>query len=170
MRCMQQTLTRVWMERSAMPSCRLELVTETGKTSTSMPCLESSQLRWKWIEKNRPSTAWVNCVRVCVVCAGNVLNCVSNSANDSLSLSLWPVTWASQCLMRPHSLCRWHCWTSMTMSLSSSNHQWEWNSLNSPNVAVCTLELTLNCVCVYLSVAACLTRSWQSPSTPVLVP
>ncbi len=84
MRCMQQTLTRGWMERSAMPSCRLEQVTETGKTSTSMPCLESSQLLWNWTEKSRPSTAWVSCV-----CAVNGFKCivmyVSNWVQTTLS-------------------------------------------------------------------------------------
>lgn len=65
MRCMQQTQTRAWTERSATPSCRLEVVTETGRTSTLMPRLALSRPLWNWIERNRPSTAWV-CTALCV--------------------------------------------------------------------------------------------------------
>lgn len=69
MRCMQQTLMRGWTEKSAMLSCRLEPVTETGRTFILTPYLESSLPLWNWIEKNWPSTAWVTCVcsvwRIC---------------------------------------------------------------------------------------------------------
>lgn len=58
------------------------------------------------------------------------------------SLSLWPGTWASQCLMRPPSLYRSPYWTLMTMNQSSSNRRWECSSFLAFDGPVCNIYIS----------------------------